>query len=89
MINNEPEKCKELKWFETENLPENIIPRIREEILNVENDVFYSYDEKISKATKKRENPSKNTKTTIEQKQKMIYNSLSKERENANNKTNK
>ena len=89
LINNEPEKCKELKWFETENLPENIIPRIREEILNVENDVFYSYDEKISKATKKRENPSKNTKTTIEQKQKMIYNSLSKERENANNKTNK
>ena len=89
LINNDPEKCKELKWFETENLPENIIPRIREEILNVENDVFYSYDVKISKATKKRENPSKNTKTTIEQKQKMIYNSLSKERENANNKTNK
>ena len=89
LINNEPEKCKELKWFETENLPENIIPRIREEILNVENDVFYSYDEKISKATKKRENPSKNTKITIEQKQKMIYNSFSKERENANNQTNK
>jgi len=89
LINNEPEKCKELKWFETENLPENIIPRIREEILNVENDVFYSYDEKISKATKKRENLPKNTKITIEQNKKMIYNSLSKERENANNKTNK
>lgn len=44
---------------------------------------------KISKATKKRENPSQNTKITIEQKQKMIYNSFSKERENANNKTNK
>ena len=45
LINNEPEKCKELKWFEVEKLPENIIPKIREEILNVENDVFYSYDE--------------------------------------------
>ena len=44
-INNEPEKCKELKWFEVENLPDNIIPKIREEILNVENGVFYSYDE--------------------------------------------
>lgn len=45
LINNEPEKCKELKWFEVEKLPENIIPKIREEILNVENCVFYSYDE--------------------------------------------
>ena len=45
LINNEPEKCKELKWFETENLPENIIPRIKEEILNVENCVLYNYDE--------------------------------------------
>ena len=45
LVNNEPDKCKELKWFEIENLPENIIPRIRDEILNVENGVFYSYDE--------------------------------------------
>ena len=43
LVNNEPEKCKELKWFEIENLPENIISKTREEILNVENDVFYSY----------------------------------------------
>ena len=27
LINNEPEKCKELKWFEVEKLPENIIPK--------------------------------------------------------------
>ena len=45
LINNEPEKCKELKWFEIENLPQNIIPKIREEILKVENGAFYSYDE--------------------------------------------
>ena len=45
LINNELEKCKELKWFEVENLPENIIPKIRKEILDVENGVFYSYDE--------------------------------------------
>ena len=42
-----------------------------------------------SKTTKKREKPQKKTKIKIEQKQKMIYNSLSKERENANNKTNR
>lgn len=45
LINNEPEKCKELKWFEIENLPQNIIPKIRKEILKVENGAFYSYDE--------------------------------------------
>lgn len=44
LMNNEPEKCKELKWFEIENLPENIIPKIRDEILNIENGVVYSYD---------------------------------------------
>lgn len=47
LINNEPEKCKELKWFEIENLPENIISKIREEILNVDNGVFYSYNAKM------------------------------------------
>lgn len=45
LVNNEPEKCKELKWFEIGSLPENIIPRIRDEILNVENGVFYGCDE--------------------------------------------
>ncbi len=44
LVNNEPEKCKELKWFEIGSLPENIIPRIRDEILNVENGVFYCCD---------------------------------------------
>lgn len=45
LVNNEPEKCKELKWFEIENLPENIISKIREEILNFEKGTIYSYDE--------------------------------------------
>lgn len=45
LVNNEPEKCKELKWFEMKNLPENIIPKIRDEILNIENGAFYSCDE--------------------------------------------
>ena len=27
--NGEPHKCKELKWFDIESLPENIIPKIK------------------------------------------------------------
>ena len=51
---------------------------------------YYTLKKDIkSKIIKKRENLQKNTKITIEQKQKMIYNPLSKERENANNKTNR
>lgn len=42
--NNEPNKCKELRWFELDNLPENIIPKIQEEIENIKNDIYYSYD---------------------------------------------
>lgn len=42
--NNEPDKCKELRWFELDNLPDNIIPKIQEEIENIKNDIYYSYD---------------------------------------------
>lgn len=44
-INNlEPEKCKEIKWIDVNNLPENIIKGIKNEIINVYNDIYYSKD---------------------------------------------
>lgn len=42
--NEEPDKCKELKWFEIDRLPENIIPKIKEEILDIKKGVYYSKD---------------------------------------------
>lgn len=44
LVNNEPEKCKELKWFEIDDLPENIIPKIGDEILSMKNGVYYVCD---------------------------------------------
>ncbi|PPR08373.1 MAG: hypothetical protein CFH44_01124, partial [Proteobacteria bacterium] len=32
IINNEPEKCDELKWFDLDELPENIVPYIKKAI---------------------------------------------------------
>lgn len=40
--NCEPYKCEELKWFNLDNLPENIIPYIKEAINNYKNNIFYS-----------------------------------------------
>lgn len=45
--NGEPDKCKELKWFEIDNLPENIIPKIKEEIENIMKNVYYNSDNKM------------------------------------------
>jgi len=40
--NGEPNKCKELKWFEINSLPENTIPKIKEEIINIKNGIYYN-----------------------------------------------
>ena len=40
--NNEPDKCSELKWFDVDNLPMEIIPYIREAILNYRNNIRFS-----------------------------------------------
>ena len=40
--NCEPNKCEELKWFPLDDLPDNIIPYIKEAINNYKNNIFYS-----------------------------------------------
>ena len=40
--NLEPEKCKEIRWIDINNLPENTIKGIKNEIINIYNDVYYS-----------------------------------------------
>jgi len=38
----EPEKCDDLGWFEINNLPENIIPHVKQAINCFMNDINYS-----------------------------------------------
>ena len=43
--NMEPHKCDELRWFTMDELPDNVIPYIREALQCVESGIFYSeYD---------------------------------------------
>ena len=42
--NLEPEKCKEIRWIDINNLPENTIKGIKNEIINIYNDVYYNKD---------------------------------------------
>jgi len=42
LVNKEPYKCDDLSWFDHNNLPENIIPYIRQAIENVLKNNFYS-----------------------------------------------
>ena len=42
--NLEPEKCKEIKWIDINNLPENTIKGIKNEIINIYNNIYYSKD---------------------------------------------
>ena len=42
--NLEPEKCKEIRWIDINNLPENTIKGIKNEIINIYNDIYYSKD---------------------------------------------
>ena len=42
--NKEPDKCKELKWINLSDLPENIIQGIKNEIECIKNNIYYSSD---------------------------------------------
>ena len=42
IINNEPEKCDDLSWFDVSNLPHQMLPFIRLVIKDIENGINYS-----------------------------------------------
>ena len=42
IVNNEPEKCDDLSWFDVGNLPHQMLPFIRLVIKDIENGISYS-----------------------------------------------
>ncbi len=40
--NKEPMKCDKIEWFKIENLPDNIIPCVRQAVTAIEKGKFYS-----------------------------------------------
>ncbi len=40
--NKEPHKCDDLSWFDLDNIPENVIPYIKQAIAGINNKVYYS-----------------------------------------------
>jgi len=38
----EPHRCDDLRWFDTDNLPNNVIPFIKQAINSFTNKIFYS-----------------------------------------------
>ena len=38
----EPDKCEKLEWFDVNNLPENIMKKIRKSIEEINESIFYS-----------------------------------------------
>jgi 8-oxo-dGTP diphosphatase len=41
IINKEPEKCRELKWFSINKLPDNLIPEVNLALNKTKNKIFY------------------------------------------------
>jgi len=42
IINNEPHKCDDLSWFDVDNLPDNVIPYIRQALKKIKQNSYYS-----------------------------------------------
>jgi 8-oxo-dGTP pyrophosphatase MutT (NUDIX family) len=42
IVNMEPDKCDDLKWFKLDALPENLVPEVREALNNIDNGINYS-----------------------------------------------
>ena len=42
IINKEPHKCDDLSWFDLDNIPENVIPYIKQAIERIRNKTYYS-----------------------------------------------
>jgi ADP-ribose pyrophosphatase YjhB (NUDIX family) len=40
-FNAEPDKCDELRWYDVDNLPENIIPYVKQAIQNFRDEVVF------------------------------------------------
>jgi len=42
IANMEPDKCDELKWYDTDDLPENVLPAVKLALENINKNVHYS-----------------------------------------------
>jgi len=42
IINKESQKCDELSWFDLDDMPDNVIPCVKQALDNIKNNIFYS-----------------------------------------------